>query len=164
MDGKPYTYVQGDEIKKLTPRGHYLLVRRHKTPVDQFLVDGDWHPTSIPFQKDGSQADREEFIQTAVESLAQNIENPLCEVLAIGPDVGKPRPRKELKRLRLVEFDTKGKERLKDCIFVGKVGDTVGLPECAGSGRMFRGVTGQEFDVMVDEGELIGAYIPKDAT
>ena len=163
MDGMSYSYVENGEVKTLKPHGHYMLVRRHKTPVDRFLVDGEFRPTSIPFDSGRTSADREAFAESVADSLAKQIDNPMCEVLALGPDVGKPRTRKELKALRLVEYDGRGGERLKDCIFIGKIGDTVALPESAGSGRMFRGVTGQEFDLMVDEGELIGAYIPREA-
>ena len=163
MVGNSYSYVANGEIKTLKPTGHYLLVRRHKTPVDRFLLNGEFMPTSIPFDAGRTDADKAAFAASVVDSMAKQLDNPLCEVLAVGPDVGKPRTRKELKSLRLVEYDARGRERLKDCIFVGKVGDTVALPENAGSGRMFRGVTGQEFDIMVDEGELTGAYIPREA-
>ena len=165
MDGKSYSYVDNGKVKTLKPRGHYMLVRRHKTSVDRFLVDGEFMSTPMPFDADRTDADREAFVESVVDSFAKQLDNSMCEVLALGPDVGKPRSRKELKALRLVEYDGQsGRERIKDCIFVGKPGDTVALPENAASGRMFRGVTGQEFDLMVDEGELIGAYIPRESS
>jgi len=149
------------KIQTLAPTGHYLLVRRCKAPVSKFLVGEKKYDVKIPFKREGAGDD--ETLATAVaDSLAQNIENPICQVLAIGPDVGKPRTRKELRKLRLVERDGQGRETPMNLMFTGAIGDFVALPEHAASGRMIRGVTGYEFDLMVDEGELQGAYIPQE--
>jgi len=148
-----------DRIRTLSPRGHYLLVRRCKVPVKTFLVGEPRPDVVVPFGREGQTG--EAFAETVEKSLAGRIENPICEVLAVGPDVGKSRSKRELKRLRLVDADEQGRESVKDHVFTGAVGDMVALPESAASGRMFRGATGYEFDLLVDEGELRGAYIPK---
>ena len=123
-------------------------------------MDAPAKAVHIPFRREGDSDDQ--AFSTAVEdSLSMNLDQPLCKVLAVGPDVGKPRSKKDLRRLRLVSIEKGGKETLKDVVFTGKVGDFVGLPEHAGSGRMLRGVTGWEYDLLVDEGELHGAYLPE---
>jgi len=147
-----------DNLRVLKPRGHYLLVRRCKMPGSTFLVGEPRFDVLVPFRREGQETS--DLADAAEKSLSEKILNPICKVLAVGPDVGKPRSKKELRRLRLVEIDEKGREYVKDQRFVGREGDFVGLPESAGSGRMFRGVTGYEYDILVDEGELQGAYIP----
>jgi len=157
-----YLYVNPcGVIQTLKPTGHYLLVRRCKAPLSKFIVGEKKYEPMIPFRHEGAGDD--EVLATAVaESLAENIENPICQVLAVGPGVGQTRTKKELRKLRLVERDGQGRETPMDITFTGAVGDFVALPEHAASGRMMRGITGYEFDLMVDEGELQGAYIPQE--
>jgi len=157
-----YQYVTPyGKIQTLTPTGHYLLVRRCQAPISKFLVGEKKYDVRVPFKREGA-GDDETLAMAVSDSLAQNIENPICQVLAVGPDVGKPRTKKELRKLRLVERDGQGRETPMNLIFTGNLGDFVALPEHAASGRMIRGVTGYEFDLMVDEGELQGAYIPRE--
>jgi len=159
-DGYQYVTPYG-KIQTLTPTGHYLLVRRCQAPVSKFLVGEKKYDVNIPFKREGA-GDDETLAMAVSDSLAQNIENPICQVLAVGPDVGKWRSSEELSKLRLVTHDFRDEEVPMDIMFTGKVGDFVALPEHASSGRMIRGVTGYEFDLMVDEGELQGAYIPRE--
>lgn len=147
-----------DRIRTLKPRGHYLLVRRCKMPNSSFLVGEPRADVVVPFRRPGETS--ESIAAAAERSLSENLTNQICKVLALGPDVGRPRRKKDLRAARLVEYDEEGRETLKNQMFVGEVGDFVGLPEHASSGRMFRGVTGYEYDLLVDEGELQGAYIP----
>lgn len=125
-----------DKVQSLRVTGHRLLVRKTAKPDSDYILEGPDRQIQTP-----------DFLNVSIGAilgaLTEDTSHNICEVLAVGPDCGKPRTKKERKRLGL-----KGQT-----VFEGKVGDFVVLPEH--SPNLFNGVTGKPYDILVDEGELL---------
>lgn len=77
-----------------------------------------------------------------------------CEVLAVGPECGKPRRNMSKAELR--------RRDIPFCLnFIAKTGDLVVLPESSKREMMWRGVCGEDSELIVDECELI-ALLPSE--
>ena len=101
----------------------------------------------------------EEFLsigRTQLDSLVKNYGSYVCEVLAVGPKCGTPRDRMDWKNLnRNQPVNLQVARHLNNPAVPG---DFVILPERSLRGRMWVGVTGRDYDVLVDECEVIAVY------
>lgn len=134
--------------RTLSVTGHRMLVRKCELDGDNFLI-GEAGKVEIP----------EEFLsigQTQLNSLVKNYRSYVCEVLAVGPLCGRARDRMDWKRLnRNQPVNLRVARHLNN---PAEPGDFVILPERSLRGRMWVGVTGRDYDILVDECEVIAVY------
>ena len=152
MDRSTYTWLDRDtgETKSIRLLGHRLLVRRCERDQSEFFV-GTPKPGEVP-----------RLAELVVEAMTTAGWCHWCEVLAVGPDVGKKRtPAQMLKfKCRKVHGDDPDFQ-IPIHVEAGdlSVGDLVILPE--GSmyrNTRFRGVTGKEYDSIVDVCNVIAYW------
>ena len=108
--------------------GHKMLCRRCKRSIDNFLI-----------------GEPEEITDTTAKQVLESLSNgqtQFAEILAIGPEVGAAYPMDLIKKYKL---------KASAINVPVEVGDFVVLPEQDTNGRMWRGVTGYEFDVVVED-------------
>jgi hypothetical protein len=149
MSGDTYTYTRDDGSQmKLRVAGHKLLIRQCRTDESRWVV-GDAKVAS-------SLAD------AMVETFSKETPGALYYILAMGPDVGKVRPKKWFEQYRCKEVAVNG-------IWTGAVGDFVVIPQIMHmNGLWFRNVAPQghpmrEFDFLCDSC-IVQAVIPDKQT
>lgn len=142
--------ITGEE-KQMRLLGHYVLARKCEENADNFLV-GPAGAVDVPekFKRLG---------EVMAESRCKKTMLWGCEVLAVGPDVGKLRDKKFKAKWRCPSLVYRG-SGTKYLIPVNsvcelRVGDIIILPESSESQMMWRGVTGSPWDLIVDECEII---------
>jgi len=128
-----WTDVNGAE-HSIQCTGHKILCRRCKADTDAFLI--------------GELEKEPQEVISMIESYSDMPTN-WVEVLAIGPDVGKAYP-----------LELRKKYNLKGAAigFPLEQGMFAILPDQTPTGRMWRGVTGYECDIMTEDHVPIGYY------
>ena len=121
-------------VMTLNVVGHNMLTRRVEYDLKDFLFDT---PKIATEDADG-------MARLLQDSLTQGKWVHLVEVLAVGGDCGTDRDAKR----RKVKYGY-----AKHINNPARPGDLVALPEFTETGRMWRACTGNDADVMVDEGE-----------
>ena len=151
----PSVFIWQDDGKTRMLRvfGRRLLVRRCKADASKYLIGEATGavPSGIPAF----------LVQTADEHLA-GLEGGFCnfcEVLAVGPRCGTPlsdKEKDEAKKARRAKES--GWNALDNPV---RPGDFVVVPDASTFAR-FRGVTGAEYDLMIDERDCIAVVAKED--
>lgn len=150
--------LSSGEIISVT--GHKMLVRKNLLNEGNFILDAETRDVrgELPAHL---AIDVEQLIAS---KCAHSIVNT-CEVLAVGPECGKPRDDADMKKLNgdLRAMINRGElEPVPRCLNnPSKPGDFVLIPECSARGRFWRGALGNPYELFIDECELI-AIIPSE--
>ena len=146
-----------DRVVNLTLTGHKMLVRKCIKDQREFLV-GDINNAVEANMPAHLRVDMEAYLKKFSHECDMN----WCRVLAVGPKCNTRRSKQDMKFFTLPpklrrEYHHKYSIPWTVCNPAER-GDYVVLPEVSQHARMWRGATGKDEDVIIDECEIILLY------
>ena len=171
-----FSYVNSHNVlRHARLRGHLVLARKCEKNESDFIVGASTQQLERHRAENPDLARKAEMV---IETMVAHYSINWCVVLAVGPKVGMRRTEKEMDPFR-VGRDSRGKHsyrwgtkrpgKHRPIKHYGiprhvnnpvKPGDFIILPETSIWERMWRGITGSEHELIVDECEIKMIYSP----